>query len=94
MKIKYNSFISWQKIGETVFVINEISKQMYFFDDIATEFWLQIEKSINFNSMIENLISLYEMPEYEISNDVKDFLLYLKNEDLIIEEDDYGKFIG
>lgn len=86
MHVRYCKFISWQKIGETVFVINENTKQMYYFDSIATDFWIQMGICGNMDLMIESIIQMYDISKEEAVNDIKDFLLYLKDENLIVED--------
>lgn len=85
MKIKYKESISWQKVGDTVFVFNELNGQICCLNDVASDFWMQIEISDCQDIIYKNLKKIYGDVE-GLKNDLEDFFEMLYEQNLIVKE--------
>ena len=87
MRVKYRNSISWQNVGGTVFAVNEKTGEMYYFDDVATDFWMQIGLNGDVNKMLQELADTYQISSKDITDDLEEFISFLDEEQLVIKDE-------
>lgn len=84
MILNYSKHISWQVIGDIVFIINEPTKENYSLNGASKEFWLLINGNIDLTEMYEELQTKYSVPKNIIEEDFSETISYLLSEGLLI----------
>ena len=82
--IKIPRYITWQKLNDYVYIIDERSSHLTLIDELGMDIWLSIVKYSDTKKVIEYINSNYYVEEgKEISDMVKKFIRDLMEEGLI-----------
>lgn len=85
MNLEYYRGISWQSIGDIVYIINEDNKESFTLDGVAKSFWILIEKYSLLKEILNVLQKEYNVDRDIIFEDIKDIINDLINNNLIVE---------
>jgi len=73
VKFYFCNNISWQSIGEKLYVIDEVSLKVYTFENVGKLFIERIQEN-KFCEIVEEISSLYKADYHIVYNDMVDFV--------------------
>ncbi len=83
-EIKKAQGISWTEMGDKLVILDTRSvRQFHEFDEVATFLWNSLDHFNNFESLVGELTSQYDVDDEQAKNDVLHFLKELKEKNLI-----------
>ncbi|HEL1906887.1 TPA: PqqD family protein [Streptococcus suis] len=80
----FSNNISWQKINDYIYIVNESTGQIYYLDHINKYIWEAIDNSIEISSVIQELSDTYNLNNAQLNKDVFSFLIELQKEGLLL----------
>ncbi|NQJ68773.1 PqqD family protein [Streptococcus suis] len=80
----FSNNISWQKINDYIYIVNESTGQIYYLDYISKYIWEAIDNSIEISSVIQELSDTYNLNNEQLNKDVFSFLRELQKEGLLL----------
>ncbi|CYT87051.1 MULTISPECIES: PqqD family protein [Streptococcus] len=80
----FSNNISWQKINDYIYIVNESTGQIYYLDHISKYIWEAIDNSIEISSVIQELSDTYNLNNAQLNKDVFSFLIELQKEGLLL----------
>lgn len=80
----FSNNISWQKINDYIYIVNESTGQIYYLDHIIKYIWEAIDNSIEISSVIQELSDTYNLNNAKLNKDVFSFLIELQKEGLLL----------
>lgn len=83
MKLFYSDAVSWTKLGNFVFVINESTNTLYKFEGALKEFWIILESYSDFSDVAQHLLTKYNVTRNVIEKDLKNVIQVLENQNLL-----------
>lgn len=86
MLVKIASHISWQKVYEKVFIIDETCNCITSIEDIAMEIWCMIDRTENVKDIVDYLCENYCVDKDEVCNDVDEFILEMAKKGYLISK--------
>lgn len=75
--MKVASNISWQKLINTIFVINEENDSIIKLEDTAGLIWMKVSKGNNVNQIANEIYEEYDVEFKQAQKDVAEFIEYL-----------------
>lgn len=72
--MKIASHISWQKLINRIYIIDEEKDSILKIEDIAAEIWMMISDGLDYEEIINNIFQNYEVSIEEVSSDVMCFI--------------------
>lgn len=73
-----------QKIGDETVLLDLASEQYFGLDEVGTRFWELLSNSKPFNEIVHVMADEYEAPQSQIEQDLKELLIRLSAEGLVI----------
>lgn len=93
MKNKMSSFVyyadnvSWVLLQDEVFVIDEITRNIYLYRNLSKEIWISIQRNNNLNKIVEQLAQKYNDDVFDMQKDTQEIIhKYLRNNIIRLEE--------
>ena len=71
------SNVSWQKLVDTIFVINEENDSIIKLEDTASLIWMKVSKGYNINQIATEILKEYDVEFEQAQKDVAEFIEYL-----------------
>lgn len=78
-----SNHISWQNVGNIVFIFDEINKGIMMLDEVTTDFWCYLEKGYTIDEVASKIIEEYNVNYTEVKNDILEFVKMLKKNNII-----------
>lgn len=85
MIYKFSDNISWQKMNDYIYIVNEYTGAVYYLNQISKYLWEAIAESMDIEIAIQQLSANYQIDIFQLENDVKNFLAELQKEGLLNE---------
>jgi len=63
-------YISWQRIGENVYIFNELEHKVFILEDVSADFWQLIVTKNNMYEVVKEMLDKYNTDEDTIRKDV------------------------
>jgi len=83
MLIEKNKNLAFRKIEGKLYIIDPKKSYLHCLDEIGTKIWELISKKISYVKLLNKLISIYDIDELTLKKDLSEFLMELKNKNLI-----------
>lgn len=80
----FSNNISWQKINDYIYIVNESTGQIYYLDHISKYIWEAIDNSIEISNVIQELSDTCNLNNAQLNKDVFSFLIELQKEGLLL----------
>ena len=87
MYFKQSEKIASAELDSEICIFNPFEGSYVNLNNSASAIWKMLEKSINFEEIIENLMKIYDIDEEICKKEVKYFLAEAKKAQLIVELD-------
>lgn len=87
MKVFFSKHISWQRLNNTVYIIDEITKKRFLLTGVAEDIWLLIKEDYPFIDIVNTLSKKYNVSEDVLVADTNVFIENLYNENLLTKGD-------
>lgn len=76
--------ISWQNVGNIVFIFDENNKGVMMLDEITTLFWSYLESGYLIDDIVSRMMQEYEVDYSKVRTDIIEFINLLKDNDIIL----------
>ena len=84
--VKICSNVSWNKIGDTVYIINEKNCDMFQLVDVSSVFWMEIyEQKKDIFEIIAYIAKYYNVNIEDVQTDIMDLYNQFLEEGLLLE---------
>ena len=84
--VKICSNVSWNKIGDTVYIINEKNCDMFELVDVSSVFWMEIyEQKKDIFEIISYIAKYYNENIEDVQTDIMDLYNQFLEEGLLLE---------
>lgn len=84
--MKIASHISWQKVYDKVFIIDETCNSITSIEDSAMEIWCLVDKTGNVKDIVDFLCENYCVTKDEAFNDVNEFIFEMAKKGYLISK--------
>jgi hypothetical protein len=86
MELKRRENLAWQKLGDDIVIIDaRINKEVHRLNEVGSFIWQQLSSSKNEKQICEKLVKEYDISEELALEDIKEFMVDLKEKNLIVE---------
>jgi len=87
MRIKWRDNLAWQQLGEEIVIIDSrLNKEVHRLNSLGSVLWKEMKEPVDESALYAKVLENYEIGEEEAKKDINDFLLHLKDKNLIEEE--------
>lgn len=76
--------ISWQNVGNTVFIFDENNKGVMILDEITTLFWCYLESGYLIDDIVFRMMQEYEVNYSKVRTDIIEFINLLEDNNIIV----------
>ncbi len=87
MKISHNENLAWRIIDGSAYIVTVKDSHLHILNEVGTKIWQITEKGIEFDKLLEKLVSEYDIELEKLKKDLEVFLEKLKTKGLIKIED-------
>ncbi|GEM_PF-3515037 len=81
--IKIEEYIVYHEIDDEVIILDSRNGKYFALDGVGKYIFLALSKEKSIDSLIEELINIYDVSKQELRSDIENFLLILKKEAII-----------
>lgn len=81
LPLKPSTFLSWQKIQNCVFIINEKNNTYICLEDVSADMWLELIKN-DYDTLIKSMMENYDVDETTLYSDLSAFIERLNELDV------------
>lgn len=84
LNMRFASHISWQKVHDRIFIIDEICNSIIKIEDLAMEIWCMLAEEMNTNDIIDSICNNYCVNKDIVSQDVNEFLINMMEKGYLV----------
>ncbi len=81
--IKIEEHIVYHELDDEIIILDSRNGRYFALDGIGKYIFLAISKEKPIDSLIDELVNIYDVSKQELHSDIENFLLVLKKEDII-----------
>lgn len=71
--MKIAQYVSWQRIADRVYIIDENSNSIIRIEDVAADIWVLLSKNLNRKEIVKRICCRYQVEEQVVKDDVDNF---------------------